>query len=354
MLKCKQCQVQVPRGMMASHKEYYHAKTKVSKSTLGNLYKGGNVMGASEIKCDLCYEKLDQKMMAMHKKYYHTPSHSRSPEEMGFQRQQYPSKHQKLTAMRDMARKQEKGKMRDLFMRKEVACKQEIIKRKEAARGLENDHTYTRSFSYESLEAGVVKEDRETDVRRKRRADECCPDLLKSTENVFPEILAGSHKSALEVRDLHMFQKLIPVRELFPVQELDLVQKQTPVQEIILGLDLPLVRELSPVHELHHAQGPLKIQEDPQIQNPVLQLPQVQEQPNVQKLPHVLEHPLVQEPPTTSGLTSNAFASKEMKCDQCDDRFPVDVDEGVLVHHIKTTHMVQLPKVGAPLTLTIH
>ena len=59
---------------MASHKEYYHAKTKVSKSTLGNLNKGGNVMGASEIKCDLCDEKFDQKMMAMHKKYCHTPS----------------------------------------------------------------------------------------------------------------------------------------------------------------------------------------------------------------------------------------------------------------------------------------
>ena len=131
-----------------------------------------------------------------------------------------------------------------------------------------------------------------------------------------------------------------------PLQELYLVQKQTPVQEIILGLDLPLVRELSPVHELHPAQEPLQIQEEPQTQNPVLQTPQVQEQPTVQKLPHVLKHPLVQEPPNTS--------SKALKCDQCEDRFPVDVDEEVLVHHIKTTHMVQLPKVGAPLTLTIH
>ena len=405
MLQCRQCQVQVPRGMMASHKEYYHAKIKVSKSTLGNGNKEGNVMGASEIKCNLCDERLDQKMMAIHKKYYHSPSQPRSPKEMGFRRQQYPSKHQKLAARREMARKHEQGKRRDLFMRKEVARKQEIVRRKEAARGLVNDHTYVRSFSNELLEAEVVDKDRETGISRKRPADECFPELRKSPASFFPETLAGSHSSALAARDLQVFQKPTPVRELFPVQDLDLVQKPTPVKELFPGQELNLVqkptpvqelnlvkkptpvrelfpaqelnlvqkptpvRELFPVQELnlvlkqtpaeeiilglnlplvqelHTAQEPLIIQEDPKIQDPVLQLPQIQEQPNFQELPQV------QESPTTSGLTSNAFASKEMKCDQCDDRFPVDVDEGVLVHDIKTTHVLQFPKVSTPLIL---
>ena len=39
-------------------------------------------------------------------------------------------------------------------------------------------------------------------------------------------------------------------------------------------------------------------------------------------------------------------AARTIKCDQCKKEFPANVDESVLVHHIKTAHMVKAQEVG--------
>ena len=39
-------------------------------------------------------------------------------------------------------------------------------------------------------------------------------------------------------------------------------------------------------------------------------------------------------------------AARTIKCDQCKKEFPANVDESVLVHHIKTAHMTKAQEVG--------